>query len=1002
MAQTQTSVASRLPACMTCDEHLKLSFIHPSDDSEAKASSQEGQAVSAPTLSPSTLDIGLSNSTHRGLMLSLRSPQQIAHASDNPPVEARVQDHWGQSALSNNMGFHPDAYGCPTAKRRFSDAGQDRSQTGVHPDWNLSLKQPVGQQSSWASRRQSQNGVMIQGGSTATKAEPNDKRVSSSVRTNGVEHHLTNFEVCEAVPTEPISNPTPGPASSLSIQILGFDKKAYGDPTRRVSGQTASASRGCRPELRLSPRTKPESADWSETEADPHTASVKLEPDPQGLQTAKPLLTPYLTSFHTPSNKPQTNLQAGHNTVDVEMHKYQQPRKVASPSQMSSAKKSGSPPHPETFQTLRQGSETPEQLIARLQETQCREAFRRIRQKEYADESVTTGLAMLHLLREPLPPDPDELHSGMGNIRTGASPDLELHLLQDQSSRARDGSADSSPSASKQKRTAESWSDVNELEPPQCNSAEDSEEPESDNDSTRPMAVGFGRLIRSHEPPVPEEELAGWDGKFLPPPLDWERRGRFYNNTLEYISGFESWLGAATMRTMSRGPEVDFLALPLEEVQNIDNHADGIGFVPKQTMVNESNAGRYGFNSDSFKSGEVMKPESWSPPDFNGNPKLDLSDTENVRLKDETAQKLIDNRIERLRRAERQVQENVMLRVQVEHENSAVAEEVNPKEQPPPLITTKNIYLRPAVSADVPGMRAILNWHIAQGTRPSELTEISEENMNQRLEDSTSNRLPVIVAVERNRKTSRPKSRRASRVNSNHPIQNTDPEYIGVVKDEPVVGWASATDWSASDYIEAITAELEVYVAPSHRKSGVGRCLLDALLDATDRGYLKKGGYEFRVAPELRHMYSAGGGRNLHKLMVQVRSFNNPMPPELLDRLREAAIQGQPDPPASRNGWGRRNGEDSRNRKNRIPENLSSENARKKRKDYSKAARLDDREDDYEIWLKEWLESQGFEEEAHLKKIGTKKGRFVDVRYLSRETCWQPVDHRIPDFSHGI
>ncbi|EXJ75224.1 uncharacterized protein A1O5_01920 [Cladophialophora psammophila CBS 110553] len=903
------------------------------------------------------------------------------------------------------MGFHPGAYGCPTAKRRFSDAGQDRSQKGVHPDWNLSLKQPVGQQSSWASWRESHNGVMNPGGSTATEAEPNDKRVSLSVRTNGVEHHLTNFEVCEPVPTESISNPTPpGPVSPLSIQIPGFDKRAYGDPTRRMSSQIASASRGCSLELRLSPRIKPESAVWSKNGADPTTASIKLEPDPRGLQTATPLLTPYLTSFHTPSNKSPTNLQAGHNTVDVEMHKYQQPPKVASPSRMSSAKKSGSPPRPETFETLRQGSETPEQLIARLQETQCREAFRRIKQKEYADESVTTGLAMLHLLREPLPPDSDQLQPGMGNIRTGASSALELNLPQDQSSRGRDGSADSCPSASKQKRTAESWSDVNKLEPPQCNSVEDSEEPESDNDSTRPMAVGFGRLIHVHEPQVPEEELAGWDGKFLPPPLDWERRGRFYNNTPEYISGFESWLGAATMRTMSRGPEVDFSALPLEEVRNIDNHADGIGFAPKQTMVNESNAGRYGFNSDSFKSGEVTKPESWSPVDFDGDPKLDLSDPENVRLKDETAQKLIDNRIERVRRAERQVQENVVLRVQVEHENSPVAEEVSRQEQPPPLMTTKNIYLRPAVNADVPGMRAILNWHIAQGTRPSELAEISEENMNQRLEDSTSNRLPVIVAVERNRKNSRPKSRRGPRVNPNHPIQNTDPEYIGVVKDEPVVGWASATDWSASDYIEAITAELELYVAPSHRKSGVGRCLLDALLDATDRGYLKKGGYEFRVAPELRHMYSAGGGRNLHKLMVQVRSFNHPMPPELLDRLQEAATQGPPDPPARGNGWARRNGEDSRNCKNRIPENSPSENARKqqKRKDYSKAAKLDDREDDYEIWLKEWLESQGFEEEAHLKKIGTKKGRFVDVRYLSRETCWQPVDHRIPDFSHGI
>ncbi|OQV10770.1 hypothetical protein CLAIMM_14713 [Cladophialophora immunda] len=36
-----------------------------------------------------------------------------------------------------------------------------------------------------------------------------------------------------------------------------------------------------------------------------------------------------------------------------------------------------------------------------------------------------------------------------------------------------------------------------------------------------------------------------------------------------------------------------------------------------------------------------------------------------------------------------------------------------------------------------------------------------------------------------------------------------------------------------------------------------------------NRGYLKKGGHEFRVAPEMRHLYGAGGGRDLHKLIFQ-------------------------------------------------------------------------------------------------------------------------------------
>ncbi|KAK5377486.1 hypothetical protein LTR20_001946 [Exophiala xenobiotica] len=519
--------------------------------------------------------------------------------------------------------------------------------------------------------------------------------------------------------------------------------------------------------------------------------------------------------------------------------------------------------------------------------------------------------------------------------------------------------------------------------------------------STRPLGLQeaeYGKLLRSRGTIVVESALWGWDGKMQPPPIDWEHRGQFYNNTPEYIHGFEGWLGNNTVRTMqnvarsSEVPpqeqstsEIDFGVLPADQVQDVNNHADGIGFVPRDTVITLENAAHYGRQPGS----EILEVSNMAPPDFDVEVKVDERDGETLKYRDETAQLLIDRRMTYLARQQKEAEAQRKL------QETSMAETEAPviPEPPQPKQLKTNIYLRPAVSADYPGMTRIYNWHIKNGVRPSELVEISEVDMETRHTMSTSARLPFIVAVERNRKNSRHKPV-SSRVNPNHPIQNTDPNYNAVVKDENIVGWASATDWSACDYVETTTAELEIYVAHDFRQKGVGRCLMDALLDATDRGHNSKGGYDFHVAREIKHLYNCGGGRDLHKIIFQVRSYNKPVTPEQKYKI-ERSIE------ASRREWGIAKG-DFYGRSNGLYAARKPASPREEKKDFSKAARLDDREDEYDIWLKEWLESVGFEEEAFIKKIGTKGRRYVDVRYLTKETAFQPQENRIPDFSNGI
>lgn len=989
------------------------------------------------------------------------------------------------------MGFDPDAYGNPMQKKRGSAVIRDYSPVRPHPSWGFQEQRPVSQQSSGVSWHSAQSGVVVN--------MQDENKMEPEYQSEGVA--VSEVEPLEAQShaTMEVSQPTPVKTVRQAPRTLGaddypdFDRTAYGDPSRKNPGQTASRAQEQR-------RHTVVQDSWQEAGSEP-AANLKEARHRSQTSTTAPI-TPSTVSHFTldlPQTLPQT---PHHNTTPGKMSSSD----LTSVSRNVAVQKFTS--QPKTYETLKQGNETPQQMIVRLQTAGARDAHQRILRKDQGEIPSTTALALLDLLRQPLPHNADEpqskvtnsssqaqslsnlpnhpgprklerpvgsanqdlteikidkkeqrqwefakknpaahweqtathLGNGMSNgwvpaqtstldhtnalnntttwheaavqpVRVTTAQDMSeqrpveniavVAPARNQIAQINNHLAKAAPHSTTLRDSR--WATAADMKAPRFkpdSNAEGSDETGSDADSTRPMAQGLGRLIRSRKPLVPEERLVGWDGNFVPPPAEWEHRTQFYNNTPEYISGFENWLGDVTIKTMSEKSvaELSFGVISIEEVANLDNHADGIGFAPRETVLEPGNAQRYGHR--------LVKPliaDPQNPLDFEADARLDLSDPDNVKYKDETAELYINRHKAQIKRskedseakmreqkeAEQRAQEEEATRVR-EAADAAAAAAIEMPIALPEATTTKNIYLRPAVEADAPGMVAILNWHITNGIRPSELAPISEEDMVDRMKMSQHARLPFIVAIERTRKTSGTRARRYPRVRPDHPIQNIDPDYIGVSRDEPILGWTSATDWSASDYVETTTAELEVYVSPGHRKSGVGRCLMDAILEATDRGYNKKSVFEFRVAPEMKHMYSCGGGRDLHKLIFQVRSFSKPQTPEHLERTRRAAqvsnVQPFPDP---------------RRMNGRYYNDRANPPAQEPKKDFSKAAKLDDREDDYTIWLKEWLETYGFEEEAHLKMLGTKKSRFVDVRYLTKETCWQPNEGRIPDFTHG-
>jgi len=315
--------------------------------------------------------------------------------------------------------------------------------------------------------------------------------------------------------------------------------------------------------------------------------------------------------------------------------------------------------------------------------------------------------------------------------------------------------------------------------------------------------------------------------------------------------------------------------------------------VTRDFVIDNRNAAKYGYTQ------EVLEITQFSQPvnshDFQDWGKLDHSIPENARIANETTEHLVRNWTahHNLGRQPLNTAENVA--------------PINPRQSmdtynpaPNPNRPKVNIYLRPAIKTDIPQLTAIYNWHVEHTPRTAECKPIINSDMEYRFDNCTVQKLPFIVALLRSK----------------------------AAQADTVVGFTCAQDFTSPEYVERISAEVEIYVHQGWMNKGVGRCLLDQLLEATDRGHLRKGGYSFACDPEISHLYKAGGGRDLHLLVFVLRHWKTPV------KKGEVARGG------------------SRNKGNAIVA-----------------------EDDYQQWLKPWLERWEFEEQGCLKGAGAKKGR---------------------------
>ena len=453
--------------------------------------------------------------------------------------------------------------------------------------------------------------------------------------------------------------------------------------------------------------------------------------------------------------------------------------------------------------------------------------------------------------------------------------------------------------------------------------------------SDRPLR--HGKWFRN-KAPAALGHVQSWNGKFQPPPVDWNDRPLHPNDSPEFKDGLNNWIKETYCLVILKDPSKPFASIPHHILQE-DSIPDGIGMVPRHFTLSHGTAARYYDKLDRPELTELTKhhrpttldelEDDWG--------KVDLNQPDNIKFHDETTESLVANW-----NAHRTLPTTAIPPPSPKPVPEALMSlpVPDPETFPKPKIS---IYLRPAVKSDASALSALYNLHIQHSPRPLESFPIGPADMRQRYTDTRSDNLPFLVASLRTKQR------------------------------DTVIGFAAANSFSAPDYVDRITAELEVYVHPKYARKGVGRCLLDRLLFTVDNAHAAHfGAYRWHCAPgTLATNYyggGAGGGfRQLNALVFVVRHWSRP-------RVHLSPTQ------AAEAAW-------ERSLRPDVP-------------DFSDVIG----EDDFGAWLKPWLcgGEWGFEEQGCLREVATKDGRLIDVSYLVRKTGWRMVEGGVPAFVQGM
>ncbi|KAH8595580.1 hypothetical protein B0O99DRAFT_150344 [Bisporella sp. PMI_857] len=318
------------------------------------------------------------------------------------------------------------------------------------------------------------------------------------------------------------------------------------------------------------------------------------------------------------------------------------------------------------------------------------------------------------------------------------------------------------------------------------------------------------------------EELLDWDKSWRPPPCDWEDRMKYDNSYINrYI--YEDWqpavypgdakFGLTDPAFVSGAAPVSFLTLaePFAHEITIPEVEDD-ELIEKKRLFQTSESATQEFRTT--KDNKLSTKQHW-------------------------------RKSQAMRR--REIEEM----------------EIGPH----PFAPKIDIYLRPAVAKDISQITKIYNHYALNTILTEDQEAVTEDDMKYLLEYLKKEQLPFIVAVKVGmpigvaEKRGRPGKGKAT-----------------IPQDEAVVGFGFGQPYAYGignrrTGRSRLNLDIQFYVHEKFTRNGVGRSLLDRLLQCVSRSYGAKDGYAW-MNPDKDDTYERGGVHAVHQVIVLLSTEN--------------------------------------------------------------------------------------------------------------------------------
>ncbi|KAJ8105875.1 hypothetical protein OPT61_g9916 [Boeremia exigua] len=347
-----------------------------------------------------------------------------------------------------------------------------------------------------------------------------------------------------------------------------------------------------------------------------------------------------------------------------------------------------------------------------------------------------------------------------------------------------------------------------------------------------------GVTFKSHsdgDPTYDVKKLMDWNGDWLPPPEEWAARKGFTNRHFGQV--IEQWANSHS-KYCTNAMNIDVSAFM--GVQTADGTWLNKELVPRYWLHDTiDNAAPRKFWEElpqrapaPFSDIDITEdPPYWERWE-DGQPedcfmatlvvpeaRIDINDNDNE-LESPFAMLPTNDRVQRIM----EVRKNRRLREEARQARPVTVCAHEGVQLPDRRLRPKaNIFLRPVQPTDVHGIMTIYNYYIANTVEATELEEQTEAQIRTWIDDLVQANLPCLVAVAKRNQRKNPQ---------------------GYVNDT-IVGFIHLEEYAAPPSMYRFTFELALYVHPGYIRQGVGRCLLDQMMDMVNTGYKKKGGFEW-------------------------------------------------------------------------------------------------------------------------------------------------------------